>query len=142
MDSCVRGLANTVNLRSCTWTREGSLTPDILLTILKHPSLQELAINGGNYGNYDPKILAQFISLRRIDLIMPSSPVIEVLPMWLKSLANPLQSLTIVCRVGATLDVHPTKMLNPGQRRALLSSQMNSSNECLKICPVSMNLTC
>ena len=107
MDSCLRrGLANTVNLRSCAWTRAGTLTSEVLLAIVKHPHLQELAIDGGCHKCYDPTILPQFTSVRRISLIMPSPPVIGVLPMWLNSLVNPLQSLTIVCWVGTTLDVH------------------------------------
>ena len=106
MDSCLRGLTNTENLRSCTWTRAGTLTPDILLAIVKNPHLQELAINGGCYESYDPTILPRFTSVRRINLILPSPPVIGVLPMWLNSLVNPLQSLTVVCRVGTAFDVH------------------------------------
>ena len=95
-----------MNLRSFTWTRAGTLTSGILLAIVKHPSLQELVINGGCYECYDHTILPQFTSVRRINLILPNPPVIGVLPMWLKSLVNPLQSLTIVCRVGTTFDVH------------------------------------
>ncbi|KAF9645469.1 hypothetical protein BDM02DRAFT_3181243 [Thelephora ganbajun] len=60
IDSCLRGITNTVNLRSCTWTRDRSV--------------------------------------RRIKLIMPSPPVIWILPAWLKSLVHPLQSLSIVCK--------------------------------------------
>jgi len=102
-DSCLHGIANAVNLRSCTWTRDGSLNSNILLALLKNQSLQELEINGRHYGNYDHTILPRFTSVRRIKLIMPSPPVIEVLPSWLKSLMHPLQSLSIVCKVRTTL---------------------------------------
>ena len=102
-DSCLRGIANTVNLQSCTWTRDGSLGSSILLAMLKHRSLQELEINGHHYGNYDHAILPQFTSIRRIKLIMPSPPVIEFLPVWLRSLTDPLQGLSIVCKVHTTL---------------------------------------
>ena len=98
-DSCLRGIANVVNLRSCTWTRDGSLGSNILLTLLKHRSLQELEINGRHDGNYDHMILPQFTSVRRIKLIMPTPHVVEILPTWLKSLAHPLQVLSIVCKV-------------------------------------------
>ena len=102
-DCCLRGITNTVNLRSCTWTRDGSLSSSILLAMLKHRSLQELEINGRHYGSYDHTILPQFTGVRRIKLVMPSSPVIEVLPAWLRSLVDPLQGLSIVCKVRAAL---------------------------------------
>ena len=102
-DHCLRGIANTVNLRSCTWTRDGSLRSSILLAMLKHQSLQELEINGRHGGNYDHTILPQFTRIKRIKLIMPSQPVIEALPAWLKALVDPLQSLSIVSKVCAPL---------------------------------------
>jgi len=71
--------------------------------MLQHRSLQELEINGRHYGNYDHRILPQFTGVRRIKLIMPSPPVIEILPAWLRSLVDPLQSLSIVCKVRMTL---------------------------------------
>jgi hypothetical protein len=98
-DSCLRGIANIVNLRSCTWTRDGSLGSDILLALLRHRSLRELEINGRHNGNYDHMILPQFTSVRRIKLIMPAPHVVEILPVWLTSLAHPLQSLSIICKV-------------------------------------------
>ena len=106
-DTCFRGITNTVNLQSCIWTRDGSLGSSILLALLKHRSLQELEINGRHYGNYDHTILPQFTSIRRVKLIMPSPPVVEVLPTWLRSLVDPLQSLSIVCKVRATLGILP-----------------------------------
>lgn len=104
-DTCLRGITNTVNLQSCIWTRDGSLGSSILLVLLKHRSLQELEINGRHYGNYDHTILPQFTSIRQVKLIMPSPPVVEVLPTWLKSLIYPLQSLSIVCKVRAALGI-------------------------------------
>jgi len=91
------GLENTVNLRCFIWTREGALHPNILFSILKHPSLQELEINGNHPKNYEYTVLLRFTSLRRIKLITPSAHVVGILPAWLESLVDPLQSLTIVC---------------------------------------------
>ena len=71
--------------------------------MLKHRSLQELEINGRHDGNYDHMILPQFTRIRRIKLIMPSPPVVEVLPVWLKALVDPVQSLSIVSKVRAPL---------------------------------------
>ncbi|KAF9781527.1 hypothetical protein BJ322DRAFT_1076731 [Thelephora terrestris] len=82
INSCLQGLKNCVNLLSCTWTRDGSLSSSILLAILKHSSLQELEIHGCHNKNYDHTILPRFTS---------------VLPLWLKSLVRPLQSLSIMC---------------------------------------------
>ncbi|KAF9783113.1 hypothetical protein BJ322DRAFT_1068900, partial [Thelephora terrestris] len=69
--SCLRGLENSVNLRSCTWTRDGSLSSSTLLARLKHSSLQELEIHGHHDGNYDHTILPRFASARRIKLTTP-----------------------------------------------------------------------
>jgi len=126
-DSCLRGITNVVNLRSCTWTRDGSLASSILFEILKHRSLRELEINGRHYGNYDPMILPQFTSVRRIKLIMPSPSVVEVLPRWLRSLVNPLQSLSIVCKARPSLGgfTH-SQLLRRSQNRVLLPSRMRS----------------
>ena len=125
-DSCLRGIVNTVNLQSCTWTRDGSLGSSILLAMLKHRSLQELEINGRHYGNYDHTVLPQFTSIRRIKLIMPSPPVIDVLPTWLRSLAEPLQCLSIVCKVHTTLVIDPSQSLSRSWNRVLLPSRMRS----------------
>ena len=118
IDACLRGLTNTVNLQACTWTRDGSLSSDILLAILDHPSLQELEINGRHYGSYDHTILPRFTGVRRIKLIMPSPPVIEVLSTWLKCLTDPLQSLSIVCKVGGSICAHANPAAKPRPRQS------------------------
>lgn len=100
-----------MNLRCFIWTRDGSLSSSVLLAILKHPFLQELEINGRQHES-NLAILPQFTSLRRIKLIMPTSPVVEILPAWLKSLISPLQNLTIVCKVGTAPDAYPVRILS------------------------------
>ena len=109
--------------------------------MLKHRSLQELEINGRHYGDYDPMILPQFTSIRRIKLIMPTLPVVEALPAWLRSLVDPLQSLSIVCKVRATFSIRQRVLPTLFQNRTPRSSQMRSWNEYLEICPVSTNFT-
>jgi len=141
IDSCLRGIANTINLRSCAWTRDGSLSSSILLAILKHRQLQELEINGHRHRNCDHTILPQFTSVRRIKLVMPSPPVLEVLPAWLKSLKNPLQSLSIVCKVCTTLGIHRTQYLSQSRIRVPPPSRIHFWNKSLKICLVSTNFT-
>ena len=102
-----------MNLQRFIWTREESFGSDILIAILGHPLLQELEIDGRHNWNYDTSILPQLTSIRRIKLVTPSWPIIEALPAWLESLADPLQSLSIVYKVNTALDVHLTRMLNP-----------------------------
>ena len=61
-----------------------------------HRSLRELEIDGRYDGYYDKTIFSQFTSIRRIKLITPSPPIVEVLPVWLESLEDPLQNLSIM----------------------------------------------
>ena len=96
---CTRGIMNCVNLRACTWTRDGSLTTDILCALQACPDLQELEINGHHEGHYEPALLANFRQLRRISLIMPSGPVIDTLPCWTANCASTLRHLSLICKV-------------------------------------------
>jgi len=99
LDIVLKGLRNCVNLRACTWTRDGSLNSDILQALQASSSLQELEINGHDDGNYDPDLLKGFTGLTRISLIMPSAAVINRLGPWIKLARNTLQTLTLVCKV-------------------------------------------
>jgi len=112
----LRGLRNCTNLRSCTWTRDGSLTSDILLAIL-NPSqsptwgsslsssltpghqLRELEINGHHSNLYDPKLLLNFKWLERICIIMPTVEVVQILEEWVKVVSESLKSLDVICKV-------------------------------------------
>ncbi|KAI0943506.1 hypothetical protein AcW1_002655 [Taiwanofungus camphoratus] len=101
---CLKGIQNCINLRSCTWTRDGSLTSAILETLLLCPQLEELEINGHHHGNYDPRILTKFTNLRRIVLIMPSGPVIDTLPVWARHTAGTLRHLSLICKSSPLLN--------------------------------------
>ncbi|OAX42235.1 hypothetical protein K503DRAFT_734074 [Rhizopogon vinicolor AM-OR11-026] len=98
LDLCIRGIRNCINLRSCAWTRDGSLESAILHALQQCPQLKELEINGHDSGYYNPIILAQFSKLSKISLIMPSAQVIEVLPSWISVVGSTLRSLTIICK--------------------------------------------
>ncbi|OJA15161.1 hypothetical protein AZE42_08925, partial [Rhizopogon vesiculosus] len=87
-----------INLRSCAWTRDGSLESATLHALQQCPQLKELEINGHDSGYYNPIILAQFSKLSKISLIMPSAQVIEVLPSWISVVGSTLRSLTIICK--------------------------------------------
>ena len=96
---CLSGIQNCVNLRSCTWTRDGSLTTDILEALLPCEHLEELEINGNHENHYDPWLLRRFAHLRRISLIMPRTAVVEVLPAWTLATGATLRQLTVLCKV-------------------------------------------
>ncbi|KAG7451596.1 uncharacterized protein BT62DRAFT_942611 [Guyanagaster necrorhizus] len=98
LEVVISAVRNCTNLRSCTWTRDGSLSSEILEAFLCSTELHELEINGHNDGNYDASILRSFSNLRRISLIMPSSSVVAMLPSWMSVTGNSLHSLTLICK--------------------------------------------
>jgi hypothetical protein len=95
---CTQGVRNCVNLRSCTWTRDGSLHSCVLESLGSCPQLHELEING-NDSKYNPTLLAQFSRLSKLSLIMPSAHVLDILPTWIPITGETLRSLTITCKV-------------------------------------------
>ncbi|KAI0305113.1 hypothetical protein B0F90DRAFT_1701398 [Multifurca ochricompacta] len=107
MDWCIRGLENCVRLKSCTWTSDGSLTSEILKSLRECPELTDIAINGGDSWQYEPKDLIQLLHLRTISLVMPSMSVLEILPRWLQITGQSLTSLTLICKAS----IHVTDAL-------------------------------
>ena len=98
-DDTVAGLKNCTNLQSCTWTRDGSLTSDILTTFSSLPNLCELEINGHDGGYYDPKLFCQFSGLQKISVIMPSPLVVRNIRDMVKTSGERLRSFTMICKV-------------------------------------------
>jgi hypothetical protein len=98
-DSVVKGLQNCVNLQSCSWTRDGSLTSDILRALQGLPYLERLEINGHHQGNYNQQELANFTHLNAVTIIMPSQDVISTLPAWFMATGDTLTRLTLICKV-------------------------------------------
>lgn len=98
MKVCLQGLRNCVNLRSCSWTRDGSLTSAVLEELQRCSNLEELEINGHDK-HYDHQLLTRFTHLRKISLIMPSMSVTDILPSWTRLTANSLRNLTLICKV-------------------------------------------
>ncbi|KAI9509537.1 hypothetical protein F5148DRAFT_996446 [Russula earlei] len=97
-DWYTKGLENCVQLQVCAWTRYGSLTSDILKSLGKCHKLTDITINGEHSWNYEPVDLLQLFRLSKISLIMPSTPVLDILPRWLQAIRGPLTSLTLVCK--------------------------------------------
>ncbi|KAI0062515.1 hypothetical protein BV25DRAFT_1803980 [Artomyces pyxidatus] len=112
-DSCVRGIENASHLRTCTWTRDGSLTSYIIEPLQKCTELSELEINGNHSGHYDPASLTKFTSLNKISLIMPSGSVLETLPRWIEATGHSLRTLTLICKASLLVTDHLLETISP-----------------------------
>ncbi|KIM82848.1 hypothetical protein PILCRDRAFT_820136 [Piloderma croceum F 1598] len=108
---CREGLKNCINLRRCTWTRDGSVNSWILKALQECHNLRELEINGNHNGHYDAIILPQFENLQKISLIMPSGPVLDVLPSWINATGSILRSLTLICKASGLVTDHMLQAL-------------------------------
>lgn len=97
---CLKGIRNCVNLRSCTWTRDGSLSNGIIVVLQDARHLAELEINGhSGRWFFDARLLSGFRHLRKISLIMPDSEVLSRLPLWTQNTTATLRHLTLICKV-------------------------------------------
>jgi hypothetical protein len=96
----IQGLFNCINLNSCVWTRDGSLTNDILLTLQapNRANLKELEINAHSNHLYDASLLPNFASLRRLVLIMPDADTVKHLTDWCANLGESLRELSVICK--------------------------------------------
>jgi hypothetical protein len=90
-----KGLENCVHLKICIWTRDGSLTSEILSSLGKCSELTDVTFNGGYY---KPMDFVQLLRLRKISLIMPSASALSILPRWLWAIGRSLTSLSLVCK--------------------------------------------
>ena len=93
-----KGLENCVHLKDCTWTRDGSLTSDIIKSLGKCPDLTDVTINGQYSWQNEPIDLVQLLRLSKISLIMPSMSVLEILPRWLQVTGRSLTNLALICK--------------------------------------------
>ncbi|KAI0684903.1 hypothetical protein BC835DRAFT_588106 [Cytidiella melzeri] len=96
MSVCLRGLQHCVNLRAFLWTRDGSLSTQILEVLHTLPHLTALEINGHSERYYDPNVLLQFTRLQNITLILPGSRIMDILPAWAAKTASTLRHLTLI----------------------------------------------
>lgn len=126
-DDVLQGLKNCVNLHRCAWTRDGSLTSEILQAMLcasanveadaeirdipleyfhkeeltmrlENRGLRELEVNGHD-GFYNRVLLLGFVGLEQISLIMPSAAVVALLPTWTSLNHKTLRRLALTCKV-------------------------------------------
>ncbi|KAJ7770320.1 hypothetical protein B0H14DRAFT_3509328 [Mycena olivaceomarginata] len=108
-------LKNCVNLRTCTWTRDGALNSAVLRVLQASDTLAELEINGHSDGHYDASVLEGFVHLRRMSLIMPSA---DVLP-----------SLTLICKTSPLITDNVLEALAPN----LVHLEQFSLTDCLRV---------
>ncbi|KAJ7612273.1 hypothetical protein FB45DRAFT_1118185 [Roridomyces roridus] len=109
----ITGLQNCVNLRSCTWTRDGALNSGVLRVLQACATLEELEINGHSDGHYDALILQGFSHLRRISLIMPSADVVNQLAPWMNNTGASLSSLTLICKMSPRITDNILEVVAP-----------------------------
>ncbi|KAF8635641.1 hypothetical protein AX15_000276 [Amanita polypyramis BW_CC] len=139
-DDVLLGLKNCVNLQCCVWTRDGSLTSEILQALLcssanvepssgvdgvplecfcgemerlENRGLRELEINGHDEGLYDRALLLGFVGLERMSLIMPSAGVVSLLPTWTSLNYNTLRRLTLICKASSVVTDEILVTLSP-----------------------------
>lgn len=98
-DLCQQALANTVNLQSCSWTRDGSFSDAVIGALARIDTLRDIEFNGHSGIECNPKMLLRLKRLTRLLVIMPDRETAMVLPDWLESLAPTLCSLSLVCKV-------------------------------------------
>lgn len=96
----LRGIQNLCNLRTCIWTRDGTLTDDIIDALRNFcPRLRELETNGRHTTNYSPEWLAGFGMLESLTLVMPSREFVGCLVRWCEAYGSGLKEMTLVCKV-------------------------------------------
>lgn len=127
-------LLNCVNLRSLRWTRDGTLSDEVLDALQQRQGtpITELEINAKSRGFYDPSLLLRFSRLTKLVLILPDLDTVARLSSWCELIGPTLEELSIIQKVGylQSLDVcltngraaprSPTKSLKA--RRVTLSA--------------------
>ncbi|VDB86402.1 unnamed protein product [Peniophora sp. CBMAI 1063] len=97
-ESCIRGLRNTKHLRAVTWTRDGSLTSEIIQTLAQCTELRSISFNGNSASHYNPRELLKLTRLESISVVMPSAGVTNLFHHWMRATGRTLRSLTLICK--------------------------------------------
>ncbi|KZV96618.1 hypothetical protein EXIGLDRAFT_833463 [Exidia glandulosa HHB12029] len=97
-DLCSKSLANLVNLRSCSWTRDGSFSNSVIEALARMDTLRGLEFNGHSGIEYSPRMLLSLRHLTKVSIIMPDRETAMILPEWLDILAPSLRSLSLICK--------------------------------------------
>ena len=115
LSEVLKGLQLCINLRSCAWTRDGTITSQILESLSSCPNLHELELNGRSDRRYDPQLLLKFKNLDKVSIIMPSSGVVNRLKNWVLLNQHSLRSLSLVCKVWIFSLFHTNSRSNDNQ---------------------------
>ncbi|KAF8607315.1 hypothetical protein BDV93DRAFT_468045 [Ceratobasidium sp. AG-I] len=115
----VKAIEKCTNLRSCTWTRDGSLTTQIIRRLGNLKNLKELEINGrpGSWGEWVSQDLFLFSGLQSLTLIMPARAVANIVPSWVAQNAETLESLVIICKSSPLISDEALRTMAPSLRR-------------------------
>ncbi|PVG03903.1 hypothetical protein CPB86DRAFT_694452 [Serendipita vermifera] len=100
----IPAISNCINLSRCRWTRDGTISGDVLLALQSEgrTPLLELEINGHSGRFYNPSTLTNFKYLTKLMLIMPDTPTARQLASWCSNLQGTLKELSIICQNGTT----------------------------------------
>ena len=99
LSEVLKGLQLCINLRRCAWTRDGTITSQILESLSSCQNLREIELNGRSDRRYDPHLLLRFKNLDKVSIIMPSSGVVNCLKDWVLLNQYSWRSLSLVCQV-------------------------------------------
>ncbi|RXK41989.1 hypothetical protein M231_00710 [Tremella mesenterica] len=109
LDEKVRmALSRMINLEYLTWTRDKSLNPELLQTIVTLPQLRSLEISGHSWRYYDPSLIGSMSKLEDLRIMMPDSNFRDSLHEIIKSLSERpgggLKGLGIIHRMSPLVD--------------------------------------
>lgn len=113
-------LRHTSNLQSLSWTRKGSLRPEVLDAICVLPRLLRLELNATPGDEWHPEQLTRLpIQLRRLSLLLPDREIVAYsLPQWLTRLdeqnQRSLRNLSIICRNSTVVNSTTLKDISKG----------------------------
>ena len=91
-----------MNLGAVTWTRDGSLTDEII-SILATKRIRHLEFNAHAGSYYHPESLMRFSFLTTLILLMPDRKTIDILPQWIRATGESVRSITFLCKVYISL---------------------------------------
>lgn len=102
-ERCLESLSKMDSLHSLAWTRDKSLTPELVQQISRHKRLRSLEIAGHAEHSYDPALIGHMDSLEELRVMMPDALWRHTLPEVAKRLADRdcggLRALALICRV-------------------------------------------
>jgi len=123
---CVNALNNCVNLHAVTWTRDGSLSDEII-SILATKGIRYLEFNAHAGSYYHPESLTRFGYLTTLILLMPDRKTINILPQWIRATGESVRSITFLCKVHIPSITYYGVIDNYSKQLSLLTNTLNKS---------------